>query len=72
MKSMQLPMLKYKGRSVKKKKTNHFSGYISAHHKRRFFIPLATILPDSGDQAAASQNKSAFGPLQALKKENKE
>lgn len=70
MKSMHLPMLKFKGRSVKKK--NPFSGYISAHHKRDFFIPLATILPDSGDQAAASQNKSAFDPLQALKKENKE
>lgn len=52
-------------------KNNLVPGCIPAHHKGFFYIPLAATLSDNDDQAAASQNKSASDPLQALK-ENKE
>ena len=69
MKSVQLPMLKCKGGHVKKK-----IAFLDVfqHFIKDFFIPLAATPSDNDDQAAASQNKSAFGPLQALKEENKE
>lgn len=66
MKSMQLPLLKRKGRHIKKKSLS--SIYFRNGIKDFFFIPLAATLSDNDDQASASQNKSAFGPLQALKK----